>query len=54
MTDYVIDVSLKKGKLCCIVSLMNFDKNHFNLVDASEWLVVTLEHLATVIGCKSL
>lgn len=53
MTDYVIDVSLKKRKLCCIVSLMNFDKNH-NLVDASEWLVVTLEHLATVTGCKSL
>lgn len=52
MIDYVIDVSPKKGKLCCIVPLMNFDKNHFNLLDASEWLVVTLEHLVTVIGCE--
>lgn len=53
-------MSVQTKKTCCIVPLITFDKNHCKLGDASQWLVVTLKHLVTVIGqqadlrCESL
>lgn len=34
--------------------LIVFDKNHCKVVDASQWLVVTMKHLVTVICQQAL
>lgn len=44
------DVSSQKRKNFTVSCLIIHDKNHSNLVDASQWLVVTLRHLVTVIS----
>lgn len=55
-----IRCQFKQKKTCCVVPLIIFDSNQCKLVDASQWLVVTLKHLETVISqqadlcCESL
>lgn len=40
-------------KTCRIVPLILFDSNQCKLVDASQWLVVTLKHLEMVISQRA-